>query len=121
MYGIVEISGHQYEVRPGTLLDVEKLEVEAGSIIDLDNILFIGGDQPKVGAPVVAGAKVQAKVIRHDRSRKLLVFKRKPGKWQRRRGHRQHFTALLITEIHDGNGNTLKIDHESNLAKKYLN
>lgn len=120
MYGIVEIAGHQYKVQAGDLIDVEKLSKEAGSTIALDQVLFIGGDKPLVGAPVVKGATVSAKVIMHDRSRKLIVFKRKPGGYKRRNGHRQHFTALLITEINDGAGNVAKIDANSKNAQKYL-
>jgi large subunit ribosomal protein L21 len=120
MYGVVEISGHQYKVQAGDLIDVEKLAKDAGSTVELDQVLFIGGDKPAVGAPVVKGAKVTAKVIMHDRSRKLIVFKRRPGGYKRRNGHRQHFTALLITEINDGNGNVTKIDKASKNATKYL-
>lgn len=120
MYGVVEIAGHQYKVQAGDLIDVEKLTNEAGSLVELDQVLFIGGDKPAVGAPTVNGAKVTAKVIMHDRSRKIIIFKRKPGAYKRRNGHRQHFTALLITEINDGSGNVTKIDAASKNAQKYL-
>jgi large subunit ribosomal protein L21 len=69
---------------------------------------------------VISGAKVTAKVLMHDRSRKLIIFKRKPGGYKRRNGHRQNFTALLITEINDGNGNIATIDKASKNAEKYL-
>lgn len=122
MYGIVEINGHQYQVKPGIILDVEKMgeDVKEGAFIDLENVLFIGGDTPLVGFPRVAGAKIHAKVIKHSRSRKLLILKRKAGKWQRKRGHRQHYTSLLITEIENGQGQSIKIDSESKLAQKFL-
>ena len=120
MYGIVEISGHQYQVSPGTVLDVEKLEQAEGSTINLEDILFIGGAVPVVGMPKVKGAKVVAKVIKHDRSRKLLVLKRKAGKWMKKKGHRQEYTSLFVTEIHDGQGKSLKVEAESKEAKKYL-
>ncbi|MCP4914235.1 MAG: 50S ribosomal protein L21 [Oligoflexia bacterium] len=120
MYGIVEIAGHQYRVQAGDLIDVQKLTNEAGETIELDQVLMIGGDKPQVGLPTVGGAKVTAKIVRHDRSRKVIVFKRKPGKYQRKNGHRQHYTSLLITEIADGQGNTAKIDAGSAAAKKYL-
>ena len=67
MYGIVEISGHQYRVAEGDIIDVQKLNAEAGSTIDLEKVLFIGGDSPKVGAPTVVGAKITAEVVRHER------------------------------------------------------
>ena len=99
MYGIVEITGHQYRVAPGEIIDVDKLGAhEAGAIIELDRVLYIGGEKPLVGLPTVSGAKVTVKVIRHDKARKILVFKRRPGLYQKKRGHRTHFTALLITE-----------------------
>tara|TARA_R110002072_G_scaffold1989_5_gene16594 strand:+ start:49227 stop:49592 length:366 start_codon:yes stop_codon:yes gene_type:complete len=120
MYGIVEIAGHQYRVQAGDILDVQKLTNEAGETVDFDQVLMIGGDKALVGLPTVNGAKVTAKVIRHDRSRKIIVFKRKPGKYQRKNGHRQHFTSLLITELADGQGNSDKIDASSVAAKKYL-
>ena len=75
MYGIVEIGGHQYRVREGDVIDVQKLEAEVGSTIDLEKVLFIGGDSPKVGTPTVAGAKVTAEVVRQARSRKVIVFR----------------------------------------------
>ena len=121
MYGVVEISGHQYRVKAGDVLDVEKLtSAEAGSTVEFDQVLFIGGENPQVGLPTVNGAKITAKVIKHDRSRKVIVFKRKPGMYRRKNGHRQHYTALLITEVADGNGNTDKIDAKSATAKKFL-
>ena len=120
MYGVVEISGHQYEVRPGDIVDVQLLEASEGSFIELDKVYFVGGENPVVGFPVVAGAKVKAKIVRHGKSRKILVFKRKAGKYQRKNGHRQNYTALLITELHDGRGAITKIDDNSKEAQKHL-
>lgn len=102
MYGIVEISGHQYRVKEGDIIDVQKLNEEAGTSIDLEKVLFIGGDNPQIGTPTVAGAKVTAEVIKHARSRKVIVFKRKPGLYQTKNGHRQHYTSLKITSITGG-------------------
>jgi large subunit ribosomal protein L21 len=99
MYGVVEIKGHQYRVQAGDLIDVQKMDAEVGSTVELDNVLFVGGDNPKVGTPVVEGAKVVAEVVRQARSRKVIVLKRKPGKYQTKNGHRQHYTALKIKEI----------------------
>lgn len=99
MYGIVEVAGHQYRVQEGDIIDVQKLEGEVGSKIELDRVLFVGGDKPKVGTPVVDGAKITAEVVKQGRSRKVIVFHRKPGKYQKKNGHRQHFTGLKITGI----------------------
>ncbi|RLA60575.1 MAG: 50S ribosomal protein L21 [Epsilonproteobacteria bacterium] len=120
MYSVVEISGHQYKVSAGDLIDVQKLTADEGSSVDFDKVYFVSGDKPVIGFPVIDGAKVTAKVIRHDKAKKVLVFKRKPGLYQKRMGHRQQFTALLITEVTDGNGNSEKIDSASDRAKKYL-
>ena len=120
MYAIVEVAGHQYKVKAGDLLDVNKLKDEAGKDVDLEKVLFVGGNTPLVGKPLVEGAKVTARVIKHDKDRKLLVFKRKPGLYQKKKGHRTHYTALLITDVVDGQGNTDSLDKSSSVAKKYL-
>ena len=119
MFGIVEIKGHQYRVSAGDVIDVEKMDAEVGSTVDLNKVLFIGGNNPLVGMPVVNGANIKAKVVRQDRDRKIIVFKRKPGSWRRKKGHRQHFTCLVITEIADGKGNVAKIDAASKAATKF--
>ncbi|TNF27165.1 MAG: 50S ribosomal protein L21 [Deltaproteobacteria bacterium] len=120
MYGVVQIGGHQYKVQAGDVLDVQKLSDEAGSTIELDQVLFIGGENAQVGAPTVKGAKVTAKVIKHDKSRKVLVSVRKPGRYRKTNGHRQQYTSLLITELNDGAGNSAKIDAKSKNAEKFL-
>lgn len=99
MYSVVEIKGHQYKVKEGDIVDVQKMDAEIGSKLELDKVLFIGGDAPKVGTPVVEGAKVTAEVIRQARSRKIIVSKRSPGGYRKKNGHRQHYTALKITSI----------------------
>ena len=99
MYGIVEIKGHQYRVQEGDVIDVQKLEGEIGSTVEFDQVLFIGGDAPKVGQPTVAGAKVEAEIIRQARSRTVIVAVRKPGRYRKKNGHRQHYTGLKIKSI----------------------
>jgi len=99
MYSVVEVKGHQYRVSEGDIIDVQKMDAEVGSKIELDRVLFVGGDSPKVGTPVVAGATVTAEVIRQARSRKVIVLKRKPGRGPTKNGHRQNYTALKITGI----------------------
>jgi large subunit ribosomal protein L21 len=119
MYSIVEIGGHQYKVQAGDLIDVQKLDQAEGSDVTFDKVLFVGGDKTEVGAPVVAGATVTARVVRQGRSRKVIVFKRKPGLYKKKNGHRQPYTGLLITEIKTGSGSA-SIDKNSDLAKKFL-
>lgn len=120
METIVEIKGHQYKVHPGDLIDVQLMDTEEGQSIDFDQVLFVGGENPVVGKPTVNGAKVTAKVLGHDRSRKIVVLKRSPGKYQRKNGHRQNYTSLLITGIDNGNGNQVEIAADHVNAKKYL-
>ena len=99
MYSVVEVKGHQYRVKEGDTIDVQKMDAEVGAKVELDRVLFVGGDTPKVGTPVVAGAKVTAEVVRQARARKIIIFKRKPGLSRTKNGHRQHYTALKITSI----------------------
>jgi large subunit ribosomal protein L21 len=120
MYSVVEISGHQYKVVVGDIIDVEKIDGEEGTMIPFEKVLFLGGETHVVGAPTVAGAKVTAKLIKTDRDRKVIVFKRAPGKWKKKNGHRQSYSCLLVTEIHDGKGNVAKIDKNCKSAQKFL-
>ncbi|MDH5580838.1 MAG: 50S ribosomal protein L21 [Bdellovibrionales bacterium] len=120
MYGVVEIKGHQYLVRAGDVIDVDKLADETGTNVSFDSVLFVGGKNPVLGKPVVSGAKVSAKVVKQDKARKLIVFKRRPGQYQKKKGHRTHYTSLLITEIADGQGNSDKIDAKSKNAQRFL-
>ena len=120
MYGVVEVKGHQYKVQPGDIIDVEKMDAEEGKTLDLDQVLFVGGDKPVVGTPTVSNAKVSVKVVRQARSRKVIVFKRAPGKWRKKNGHRQNYTALLVTAVDNGQGQKAEIEKEHKNAKKYL-
>ncbi len=120
MYSIVRIGGHQYRVQAGDLIDVQKLDLEEGASIDLEEVLFVGGEAALLGSPKVAGAKVSAKVIRQARSRKEIVFKRRPGQWRRKNGHRQHYTSLFITSVEDGQGNKVEAAKDNKLTQKYL-
>jgi large subunit ribosomal protein L21 len=110
MYSVVEIKGHQYKVKAGDLIDVERIEAEVGNTVELDQVLLIGGTTTIVGAPIIGGAKVTAKVVKQGRTRKIFVLKRKPGAYRRKNGHRQCFTGLLITEISDGRGGVSKAE-----------
>jgi len=101
MYAIVKTGGKQYAVREKDLLEVEKLEVAAGENVTLESVLFVSGDKGStIGTPVVAGAKVTAKVVRHGLGKKVVGFKYKAKKNVRRRyGHRQPHTTLQIEKI----------------------
>lgn len=101
MYAIIETGGKQYWVKPGQDLQVEKLEAEIGSNVDL-KVLWAASEEG-TSADTKAGskaAKVTAQVVKHLRGPKILVFKRRPKKgYERTRGHRQDLTQIKITDI----------------------
>jgi len=101
MYAIVETGGKQYRVEPGSVIQVEALDAEIGSMITLDRVLLVNKeDTVVVGAPHVESAKAVAEVMSHGRDRKVLVFKKKRRKnYHRTIGHRQPFTTLRIKEL----------------------
>ncbi len=100
MYAIVKTGGKQYCVEVGKKISVEKLDVEVGSEVTLDEVLFIGGDKVEIGAPFVKGAKVIAKVLEQGKGKKIRIFKYKAkSNYRRRQGHRQPFTLLEVTAI----------------------
>ncbi len=97
---IFRTGGKQYRVAQGDVVRVEKLEGNRGDKVSFDDVLFVGGDDPKIGKPRVPGGKVEAEIVAQDRGEKLVIFKYKRRKRQRRRaGHRQYFTAVKITGI----------------------
>ena len=100
-YAIFRTGGKQYKAQPGTLVDVGKLAVEAGTTMEFDQVLMISRDgQMVVGQPVVVGARVIAEVQSHGRAPKITVFKYKPKtRYQVTRGHRSHYTRLAVQEI----------------------
>ena len=101
MYAVIKTGGKQYRVAEGTVLKVEKLDVAAGESLNISDVLLIAnGEEMKVGAPMIEGAKVTAEVISHGRSAKIKIIKFKRRKHHRKQmGHRQWFTELKITSI----------------------
>lgn len=100
MYAIIQTGGKQVKVSKGDVIYVEKLDVEAGETFDFTEVLAIGGDNPKVGLPLVEGAKVNATVEKHGRGKKIIVFKYKPKKnYRKKQGHRQSYTKVTINDI----------------------
>ena len=100
MYAVIETGGKQYRVNTGQTVRVERLEGELGSKVTLDKVLMVGGDKTQIGSPYLDGAKVDAEIVEQHRTRKVLVFKYKRRKGYRvKKGHRQHYTALKITNI----------------------
>lgn len=101
IYAIVQTGGKQYKVSAGETIDVERLPVEEGSTIELDQVLLVAdGDNVRVGTPTVEGAKVIAEVVGEGKGEKVIVFKYKPKvRYRRMKGHRQPHTRLAIKEI----------------------
>ena len=101
MFAVIVSGGKQYRVQEGQTLKLEKLAAEAGSSIEFDRVLLVGnGDDVKVGAPVVEGAKVAAEVVSHGRGDKVTIIKfRRRKHHMKRQGHRQWFTEVKITGI----------------------
>lgn len=103
MYAIVRVGGRQYPAEVGKTIVVEKLPNDVGDEIELSEVLFIGGDEPSVGAPLVDGALVKATVVEQFKGKKIIVFKYKPkARYRRKQGHRQHYTRLRIEDIVTG-------------------
>lgn len=101
MYAVIRTGGKQYRVSEGDVIRVETLAAEAGSSIELDDVLMIAnGDDIKIGTPVLDGAKVTADVTAHGRHKKIEIVKfRRRKHFDRRTGHRQNYTELKITGI----------------------
>lgn len=100
MYAIVETGGKQFYVEQGAKIIVEKLAAKEGDEITLDRVLMLGGDNRKIGTPLVEGASVKAEVVAQGRRPKVLVFKRRRRKDSKTmHGHRQDCTWLRIKEI----------------------
>lgn len=101
MYAIVKSGGHQYRVEAGDVIDVERLDAQPGEQIRLDQVLMVGGQSPRIGRPLVEGARVEATVLAQTKGRKVVVFKYKnKNRYRIKTGHRQRYTRLRIDAIH---------------------
>ncbi len=101
MFAIIETGGKQYQVTEGRYVDIELLENEADSKVVFDNIvMLVNGKKSKVGQPYVKNASVEGTVVKHDRAKKVLVYKQRAKKgYRRKQGHRQNFTRVMINKI----------------------
>jgi large subunit ribosomal protein L21 len=100
MFAVIKTGGRQYRVVPDDVLEIGKIAGDVGTIVQLGEVLLVGGDQPVLGAPTVAGASVAAEVLQHKRGPKVIAFKKRRRKNSRRkRGYRDEITVLRITEI----------------------
>ena len=101
MYAVVKTGGKQYRVSAGEKLRIEQITAEVGQEILLEEVLLVAdGDALKMGAPLVAGARVTAKVLKHGRGDKVHIYKMKRRKHYRKsQGHRQNYTEIEILGI----------------------
>jgi len=105
MIAVAKIGGHQALVKVGEQIEVDKLSAEVGKTVSFDTLLISEEDGSgfEIGTPLIAGKKVEAKILEQGRGDKIVVFKMKPRKrYRRTRGHRQHFTVIEITKIGGG-------------------
>ena len=100
MFAVIKTGGRQYRVVPEDVLEIGKIAGDVGTIVQLGEVLLVGGDSPVLGTPTVAGASVAAEVLQHKRGPKVISFKKRRRKNSRRkRGYRDEITVLRITEI----------------------
>jgi large subunit ribosomal protein L21 len=100
MFAVIKTGGRQYRVVPDDVLEIGKIAGDVGTIVQLGEVLLVGGELPVLGTPTVAGASVAAEVLQHKRGPKVIAFKKRRRKNSRRkRGYRDEITVLRITEI----------------------
>ncbi|MFA6973370.1 MAG: 50S ribosomal protein L21 [Parcubacteria group bacterium] len=101
MLAIIKTGGKQYKVQEGDKIKIEKLEGEVGSVVSFDEVLFVGDEKAvKIGAPIVAGAKVEGKILKTSQQKKVVGVKFKAKKrYSVKFGHRQIMTEVEITKI----------------------
>lgn len=101
MYAIVETGGKQYKLEEGRYVDIELLENDVNEKITFDKIvMLVNGKKSKVGTPYVDSATVEGTVLKHDKAKKIIVFKQRPKKgYRKKQGHRQQYTRIMINKI----------------------
>ena len=97
---VIKTGGKQYLVKEGDKLKLNKIVADEGALVDFDNVLLESDKETKIGAPLIEGAKVSAKILKQGRSRKIIVFHyHSKTRYKKKAGHRQHFTEVEIVEI----------------------
>jgi large subunit ribosomal protein L21 len=100
MFAVIKTGGKQYRVAAEDVLRIDRLDGEPGTVVEFGEVLVVGGDTPVVGSPTVAGATVAGELLDQVRGRKVIAFKKRRRKNSRRkRGHRQEYSLVRITEI----------------------
>ena len=120
MYAIIEACGKQYKVVEGDVVFFEKLDAEEGKKVTFDKVILVSDDKEvKVGNPYVKGVKVEGKVISHGKGKKIIVFKMKAKKNERKKqGHRQPYTKVEITSIKLAGTKTEKTESKAEVEAK---
>ena len=101
MFAVIQTGGKQYKVEPGQKVKIEKLDAAENGAIIFDKVLLkADGETVTVGTPTVPGATVEAKLVRHERAKKVIVFRyHSKTRYRKKKGHRQHFTEVEIVAI----------------------
>ena len=103
MFAVIKTGGLQYSVAEDQKVRIGRIEGEPGQIVQIGNVLMLGGDKPELGSPIVSGASVAVEIIEQSRGAKVIAFKKRRRKNSRRkRGHRQDFVLIRISEILTG-------------------
>jgi len=103
MFAVIRTGGKQYKVVKDDVISIEKLDGDAGASVTFGEVLMLGGEAVKAGAPLVSGASVSAEILEQGKGEKVIAFKKRRRKDSRKkRGHRQCFTKVKITDIHAG-------------------
>jgi large subunit ribosomal protein L21 len=119
MFAVIKTGGKQYRVAADDLLKVEKIKGEPGEIVQFGEVLVVGGEPATIGTPTIEGASVAAEVVEQGRGPKVIAFKKRRRKNSRRkRGHRQEFTLVRITEILTGGAKPGKAAAKPKRARK---
>jgi large subunit ribosomal protein L21 len=109
MFAVIKTGGLQYSVAEDQKVRIGRIEGEPGQIVQIGNVLMLGGDKPELGAPMVSGASVAVEIIEQSRGAKVIAFKKRRRKNSRRkRGHRQEYTVVRISEILIGGASPTK-------------
>ena len=114
MYAIVETGGKQYKLEEGKYTDIELLDADADSKVVFDKVvMLVNGKKSKVGQPYVENATVDGTIVKHDKAKKVIVYKQRPKKgYRKKQGHRQQFTRVMINKINTKAGKAKAAESE---------
>jgi large subunit ribosomal protein L21 len=109
MFAVIKTGGLQYSVAEDQVVRIGRIAGEPGQIVQIGDVLMLGGDKPEVGAPLVSGASVAVEIVEQSRGPKVIAFKKRRRKNSRRkRGHRQDYTVVRVSEILTGGAKPTK-------------